>query len=52
MTNTSVRRLKAVVFLCALIPLGKLLFEAFGVGGMSLGANPIEELLHRCGIWA
>jgi len=34
-----------------LAPLGKLLLETFGVGGLTLGANPIEELLHRSGLW-
>ncbi|MEJ8566731.1 sulfite oxidase heme-binding subunit YedZ [Elongatibacter sediminis] len=47
----AVRRLKPVVFLLCLLPLGKLAAETFGVAGTSLGANPIEELLHRCGIW-
>jgi len=42
---------KAVVFTLCLLPLFKLLAEAFQVAGFSLGANPIEELLHRCGLW-
>jgi sulfoxide reductase heme-binding subunit YedZ len=45
------RLLKTVVFIICLLPLGLLLLEAFGVFGWSLGANPIEELLHRCGKW-
>jgi sulfoxide reductase heme-binding subunit YedZ len=45
------RLLKTVVFMLCLLPLGLLLMEAFGVFGWSLGANPIEELLHRCGKW-
>jgi sulfoxide reductase heme-binding subunit YedZ len=40
-----------LLFLACLIPLGKLTLEIFGVAGMSLGANPIEELIHRLGIW-
>lgn len=51
MTTVAVRWLKAAVFLCALVPLVKLVLEAFAVGGLTLGANPVEELLHRCGIW-
>jgi sulfoxide reductase heme-binding subunit YedZ len=27
------------------------LLETFGIAGLSLGANPVEELIHRCGIW-
>ena len=43
--------LKIFVFLACLLPLTRLLLETFGVAGFSLGANPVEELLHRCGIW-
>ena len=51
MTQKSIRILKALVFLLCLVPLAKLALEIFGVAGMSLGANPIEELIHRLGIW-
>ena len=51
MTQKSVRVLKVVLFLLCLVPLGKLALEIFGVAGMSLGANPIEELIHRFGNW-
>jgi sulfoxide reductase heme-binding subunit YedZ len=51
MTAGSIRALKAALFVVCLIPLGKLTLEAFGVAGMSLGANPIEQLIHRFGIW-
>ena len=51
MTQKSIRFLKALLFLLCLVPLAKLVLEIFGVGGMSLGANPIEELIHRLGIW-
>jgi sulfoxide reductase heme-binding subunit YedZ len=51
MSKNTLRALKATVFLLCLVPLGKLLLETFGVGGLSLGANPIEEILHRCGLW-
>jgi len=43
--------LKVGVFLLCLVPLFKMLLETFGLAGFSLGANPIEELLHRCGLW-
>ena len=39
------------MFLLCLLPLGKLALEIFGLAGMSLGANPIEELIHRLGKW-
>jgi sulfoxide reductase heme-binding subunit YedZ len=51
MTQRSIRVLKALLFLACLVPLGKLALELFGVAGTSLGANPIEELMHRLGIW-
>ena len=51
MTQKSVRVLKFVLFLLCLVPLGRLTLEVFGVAGMSLGANPIEELIHRFGNW-
>ena len=51
MTKKSIWFLKALLFLLCLVPLAKLVLEIFGVGGMSLGANPIEELIHRLGIW-
>jgi len=51
MTQKSIRILKALLFLLCLVPLAKLALETFGVAGMSLGANPVEELIHRFGIW-
>jgi len=51
MTQRSVRVLKALLFLACLLPLVKLALEIFAVAGMSLGANPVEELIHRLGIW-
>jgi sulfoxide reductase heme-binding subunit YedZ len=45
------RALKVVLFLLCLLPLGRLALETFGVAGLSLGANPVEELLHRLGKW-
>jgi sulfoxide reductase heme-binding subunit YedZ len=51
MTQGSIRLVKVVLFLVCLVPLGKLVLETFGLAGLSLGANPIETLLHRLGIW-
>ena len=47
----TIRGLKVSVFLLCMVPLAILSLETFGVAGMSLGANPIEELIHRCGKW-
>jgi len=51
MTAKTIRVLKVLVFLLCLLPLGKLGLEIFGLAGLSLGANPIEELIHRLGKW-
>lgn len=51
MSRHSIRALKIAVFLFCLLPLGKLGLEIFSVAGMTLGANPIEELIHRLGKW-
>lgn len=45
------RLTKPVVFLLCLLPLAILLLQAFAVSGLSLGANPVEELLHTLGRW-
>lgn len=42
---------KPVVFTFCLLPLLMLIASAFSVAGLSLGANPIEELLHQLGRW-
>jgi sulfoxide reductase heme-binding subunit YedZ len=51
MTQKSIRILKVLLFLICLVPLAKLVLEIFGVADMSLGANPVEELIHRLGKW-
>ncbi len=51
MKNSTLGWLKGGLFLVCLLPLTNLLLETFGVAGMGLGANPVEELIHRCGIW-
>jgi sulfoxide reductase heme-binding subunit YedZ len=45
------RLTKPIVFALALVPLILLFLRAFEISGMSLGANPIEELLHDLGRW-
>ena len=47
----TLRLLKALLFLIALLPASALILATFGVAGFSLGANPIEELLHNAGKW-
>jgi sulfoxide reductase heme-binding subunit YedZ len=51
MTRRSIRILKVLLFLFCLVPLAFLVLETLGIAGMSLGANPIEELMHRLGKW-
>jgi len=42
---------KPVVFALCLLPLALLTLRAFEIGGLGLGANPVEELLHQLGRW-
>jgi len=51
MTPNSIRVLKTALFLACLLPLARLVMETFGLAGLSLGANPVEQLIHRCGLW-
>ena len=51
MSVASLRTLKVMVFLACLAPLARLVAGAFGIAGESLGANPIETLIHSLGIW-
>ena len=53
-TNLAARAVsyaKVPLFLLCLLPLAKLAAEAFGLWGLSLGANPVEALIHRLGSW-
>jgi sulfoxide reductase heme-binding subunit YedZ len=52
MSPGTIRWLKVPVFLVCLVPAGMLLLEAFGVAGLSLGANPVEALIHSLGTWS
>lgn len=51
MTNRNVRIIKVIVFFLCMLPLGRLALETFGLFGLGLGANPVEELIHRFGKW-
>lgn len=51
MSPNAVRWVKVPVFLLCLVPAAKVVLEAFGLFGMSLGANPVEALIHRLGWW-
>jgi sulfoxide reductase heme-binding subunit YedZ len=44
--------IKPLLFAAALVPFGALVVSTFGRAGATLGANPIEEVLHACGKWA
>ena len=46
-----IRVAKAVLWPLCLAPLAVLLLSVFNVSGLSLGANPIEEILHTLGKW-
>jgi sulfoxide reductase heme-binding subunit YedZ len=46
-----VRLLKVPVWLLCLAPLATVALGVFELAGFSLGANPVEEMLHRMGKW-
>jgi len=52
MTPARIRLLKAVVFLACLLPAAELALGAFERFGFSLGANPVEALIHGLGTWS
>lgn len=53
--RTASRRLflwtKPPLFLLCLLPALIIVAGAFGVAGVSLGANPVEEIMDRAGVW-
>lgn len=51
MSKRSIFALKAGLFVLCLLPAIWLSMRTFGVWGLGLGANPVEELLHECGKW-
>lgn len=46
------RTTKPVVFLLSLAPFAWVALGAFGLAGISLGANPVEAILDLVGVWA
>jgi sulfoxide reductase heme-binding subunit YedZ len=46
------RYAKPLLFLLCALPLAWLLARTFGIAGLSLGANPTDELQDRLGEWA
>lgn len=50
-SKNTLRLIKAAVFLLCLLPAVQLTLAAFEIGGQSLGANPVEALLHGAGSW-
>jgi sulfoxide reductase heme-binding subunit YedZ len=49
MTRRSLRLVKLLVWIGSLTPAVILVLRALNVGSLSLGANPVEELLNTCG---
>ena len=43
---------KSVLWFLCLLPFAHMLLGAFAVAGVSLGANPVEDILDTFGIWA
>jgi sulfoxide reductase heme-binding subunit YedZ len=43
--------IKPLVFVACLLPALRLAAGAFGIAGISLGADPVAALLHGCGRW-
>ncbi len=42
---------KPLLFVAGLAPLTYLAMRTFNVAGLTLGTNPVEELLHQLGLW-
>ena len=45
------RAVKPLLFVACALPLAWLVARAFGIGGVDLGANPVDELMDRLGDW-
>ncbi len=50
-SDALLRAAKPAIFVLCLVPLGRVVLAAFGVAGLSLGANPVETILHTMGKW-
>lgn len=51
MSSARLRLLKAILFVACLMPFAGMVLAVFGRLGLSLGANPVEELIHENGEW-
>ncbi|KPK61038.1 MAG: hypothetical protein AMJ59_03520 [Gammaproteobacteria bacterium SG8_31] len=51
MSSARLRVLKAMLFVACLMPFVGMVLAVFGRLGLSLGANPVEELIHENGEW-
>jgi len=45
------RVIKALTFGLCLLPFVIVVAATFNLAGLSLGANPVEEIIHRTGLW-
>jgi sulfoxide reductase heme-binding subunit YedZ len=51
LSETRRRAVKVALFLLCSLPLAQLVAAAAGLGGLDLGANPVESLIHQTGLW-
>ncbi len=51
-TRAFYRWTKLPLWLLGLAPFAWMVLGAFGLGGVSLGANPVEKMLDEAGLWA
>ena len=51
-TNTVRKVFKPILFIICLLPLIWLTAGAFGIAGISLGADPVARVLHQLGQWS
>lgn len=51
LTPPQLRAAKTALFAVCILPFVLMVLGAFGVGGFTLGANPVEELMDRNGQW-
>lgn len=45
------RAIKTALFVLCTLPFIGMVMAAFGIAGLSLGANPVEALIHEAGLW-
>ena len=51
MTTSQIRTTKVLVFGLCLLPFVLVVAATFNLAGLSLGANPVEEIIHTLGLW-